>query len=179
MRLCRTFSTQPIIVIILFHALTRKDVRIFSACSHPFQLLVIWSWKRHARTYFLYCCCFSLYRGARRVSNPCGTIVALWTTKPHDVRGALLWHTFTMWLTWNSEQNLRPINMRTVVKHQSHERWRSVVTSLDLWELLLLKRPEHVGSAGNACSASHSSLDLLICDVLNNQPVTSVFDLTR
>lgn len=78
-----------------------------------------------------------------------------WTVNLEGL-SALVWHTFSIQLAWNSEQNYtKPITMRMVVKNQSHVSWRSVprhfIRSLKVgfhscpfkqWEFI-----DHVGSA--------------------------------
>lgn len=49
-----------------------------------------------------------------------------WTVNLEGL-SALVWHTFSLQLTYNSKQNYtKPITMRMRVKNQSHVSWRSV-----------------------------------------------------
>lgn len=49
-----------------------------------------------------------------------------WTVNLEGL-SALVWHTFSIRLTYNSGQNYtKPITMRMVVKNQSHVSWRSI-----------------------------------------------------
>lgn len=57
--------------------------------------------------------------------TPVEPLMPFWTVNLEGL-SALVWHTFSLQLTYNSEQNYtKPITMRMRVKNQSHVSWRS------------------------------------------------------
>lgn len=67
---------------------------------------------------------------------PVEPLMPFWTVNLEGL-SALVWHTFSLQLTYNSKQNYtKPITMRMRVKNQSHVSWRSVSRHFirSLWE---------------------------------------------